>query len=360
MIANTPWSVVVGFPKDIVLASARNFLRWNMIAGAIVLAIGFFTALILSRRITRPVNKLTDAASLIASGDYSQQVEVDRSDEIGKLARAFNSMMVQIRQSQLNLENKVKERTSQLEQSNKELEAFSYSVSHDLRAPLRIIHGYSNILTEDYSGKLDAEGNRMLTIIAENAVKMGLLIDDLLNLSRFGRKPLLLHEADMNQMVHDIIDEQRDLRAAKQYMKISELDTAYCDGGLMKQVWINLISNAVKYSAKKTLPVIEISSLKQGNDIIYSVRDNGVGFDMKYVDKLFGVFQRLHGSNEFEGTGVGLALVQRIVMRHGGKVWAEAEPDKGATFYFTIPIKVGTHDMDPPTQQTIYYGNVIS
>jgi len=224
-----------------------------------------------------------------------------------------------------------------LEKANKELEAFSYSVSHDLRAPLRIIHGYTEIIVSDHSENLNEEGKRMLGIVAGNVRKMGQLIDDLLNLSRMGRKELVFHRIDMNRLVESVISDLTFSKARQPVIKKENLLPVDSDSSLIQQVWINLISNAIKYSEKKDQPLIEIDSEKRGNEIIYNIRDNGVGFDMKYAAKLFGVFQRLHKMTEFEGTGVGLALVNRIVTRLGGKVWADAAVNKGATFWFTLP-----------------------
>jgi len=231
-----------------------------------------------------------------------------------------------------------KKAEKELETVNKELEAFSYSVSHDLRGPLRIIDGYTRILIEDYAGKLDEEGNRMLGIVTANAQKMGQLIDDLLNFSRLGRKQLIIHRVDMNGLVESVIAEQQLSNEKLLAIQIDTLEPAYCDNNLIQQVWINFISNAIKYSSQQEKPVIEIKSVKTADEIIYSIKDNGVGFDMKYAGKLFGVFQRLHDMRDFEGTGVGLALVQRIINRHGGRVWAEGEVNAGATFYFSLPI----------------------
>jgi PAS domain S-box-containing protein len=226
----------------------------------------------------------------------------------------------------------------ELETVNKELEAFSYSVSHDLRAPLRIMDGYAKMVIEDYGKKLDEEGNRMLGVITSNAKRMGLLIDDLLNFSRLGRRELIMRKVDMTELVNSVIAEQQISTKNHVMLRIGDLEPAYCDNNLIRQVWINFISNAVKYSREKENSQIEINSAKTDFEIIYSVKDNGVGFDMQYARKLFGVFQRLHSMEEFEGTGVGLALVQRIVSKHGGRVWAEAEVNKGATFYFSLPI----------------------
>ncbi len=224
-------------------------------------------------------------------------------------------------------------------QLNKELEAFSYSVSHDLRTPLRAVTGYAQILEEDYARVIDDEGRRLLKVISKNAEKMGMLIDDLLSFSRLGKKELLKKETNMRALVDSAIGEISRAKPFRADIRINVSHSISTDESLMKQVLINLIGNAVKYSSKKEQPVVEIESREADNDIIFSIKDNGVGFDMRYVNKLFGVFQRLHSVEEFEGTGVGLAIVQRIINKHGGKVWAEAKVDEGATLYFSIPKK---------------------
>lgn len=236
------------------------------------------------------------------------------------------------------LEKKVTERTMQLEEANKELEAFSYSVSHDLRAPLRIINGYADILQSEYGAQFDDECNRILGVIMNNTRQMGVLIDALLNLSRLGRKELTMRSTNMETMVNEIIEEQLILDSSKVKVVFADLLPSVCDNTLIRHVWTNLISNAIKYSAKNEQPVVEIGSEERDNKVVYWVKDNGVGFDMAYSHKLFGVFQRLHKKSEFEGTGIGLALVQRIVSRHGGKVWAEAVEGQGAAFYFSLPV----------------------
>lgn len=235
------------------------------------------------------------------------------------------------------LEKKVIERTNQLERSNKELEAFSYSVSHDLRAPLRSVHGYSKMLEDDYSSQLDENGKRLLRIIQENGKRMGQLIDDLLAFSRLGRKEIKKSTTDMIQLVKSVREEINKLIPHHAEINFNSLHPALADRALINQVMFNFISNAVKYSSKTKKPVIEIKSAEEEEEIIYSVSDNGTGFDMQYAHKLFGVFQRLHTTEEFEGTGVGLAIVKRIIEKHGGRVWAKGEIEKGATFYFSLP-----------------------
>lgn len=225
-----------------------------------------------------------------------------------------------------------------IRQVNKELESFTYSVSHDLRAPLRIIDGYADILLEDYSSQLNSEGVRVLGTIKSNARRMGQLIDDLLNMSRLGRRELEKSVVDMNRMVNRVINELKP-GETNCVVQIDPLEPARCDESLIEQVWINLLSNAFKYSSHAETPTVSITCQTTPGEVIYSVADNGVGFDMKYSDKLFGVFQRLHKVTEFEGTGIGLALAQRIVNRHGGRIWADASPGKGATFWFSLPLR---------------------
>ncbi len=236
------------------------------------------------------------------------------------------------------LEQKVINRTVQLEIANKELEAFSYSVSHDLRAPLRAINGYAKLVWEDYQHALDNEGKRLFTRIEDNAKKMGSLIDDLLEFSRMGRKEIQKSKVDMTALAELSLSEISSSTRHHAEVKIHNLHDANADPVMLKQVMINLLSNAVKYSSKTEKPFIEVSSHVEEDETIYSVTDNGVGFNNEYVGKLFGVFQRLHLQSEFEGTGVGLALVKRIINKHGGRIWATGELNKGATFSFSLPI----------------------
>ena len=249
--------------------------------------------------------------------------------------KAANEALYELNQS---LENRVIERTARLEAANKELESFSYSVSHDLRAPLRAIDGFSRILQEDYCDRLEGEAPRYLKIVRDNAKRMGELIDDLLNLSRWNRKQLLRRPILMNDFVQQIlIDFQVEIEQRQINLIIADLPNCEADNSLLTQVWINLIANAIKYTGKITNPRIEIGYQIIDEQGAYFIRDNGAGFDMQYADKLFGVFQRMHLEKDFEGTGIGLAIVQRIIQRHGGLVWAEASINQGATFYFTIP-----------------------
>jgi PAS domain S-box-containing protein len=247
-----------------------------------------------------------------------------------------------IRKLNEELELRVQDRTAQLEAANKELEAFSYSVSHDLRSPLRAINGYTQMLLEDYRPRLDAEGQRICSVIAVSAKNMGILIDDLLAFSRLGRSDMHLSNVDMGTMANSIYYElTRPEERERIDFSVGPLPQAFADPSLMRQVWINLLANAIKFASHRERAIIEVKGDYNEKEIIYSVEDNGAGFDMQYVDKLFGVFQRLHSNAEFEGNGVGLAIVQRIIRRHGGRIWAIGEVDKGAVFDFTLPRKGG-------------------
>lgn len=246
---------------------------------------------------------------------------------------------LEIQKLNAELEQRVLERTALLEASNKELEAFAYSVSHDLRTPLRAINSFAEILLEDYSQNLEDEAKRICSVIRDNSLKMGKLIDGLLNFSRLNRTELKKSKVNMRKLIETVYEELPD-HQRKQNIKFTisnKIYKAVVDVVLIKQVWVNLIENAIKFTSMTNEPHIEISSVKENNSVIYCIKDNGAGFNMQYINKLFGVFQRLHSDKEFAGTGVGLALVQRIVHRHGGRIWALGEPGKGATFFFSLP-----------------------
>jgi signal transduction histidine kinase len=245
----------------------------------------------------------------------------------------------EIRNLNKELENRVEQRTAELAASNKDLEAFSYSVAHDLRAPLRAIAGFANILSEDYRTKLDDEGRRLIGVISGNVIRMGQLINDLLSLSHLSRQEMEAADIDMTELARTVCNELKEDLSCDRVIEVSvkPLSAACADHTLTKQIFTNLISNAMKFTSNKDKALIEIGGYDDGQRRVYYVKDNGAGFDMKYSDKLFGVFQRLHADGEFSGTGIGLAIVSNAVRRHGGTVWAEGEIDKGATFYFTLP-----------------------
>lgn len=236
------------------------------------------------------------------------------------------------------LNEKLKKQSEKLEDANQELEAFAYSVSHDLRVPLRAIDGFSRILLEDYEDTLDEEGIRLLNIVRENTAKMGHLIDDILLLSRASRQEMVLNEIDMAALAKSVYNEfQTDTNDRNIEFSVGNLPNVYGDRSMLGQVFQNLIGNAIKFTRNRETAIIEVGGKEKGKEIVYYVRDNGAGFDMKYINKLFGLFQRLHSPEEFEGTGVGLSIVQRVIRRHGGRVWGEGSVDGGATIYFTIP-----------------------
>jgi signal transduction histidine kinase len=273
---------------------------------------------------------LADRAALaISNAHLFQQVQA----ELAERAKAE----AEVRALSVELEQRVAARTSELTAANKELEAFSYSISHDLRAPLRAINGFSRILLEDYAAILPEEAQHYLRRVCVNADQMGHLIDDLLSFSRLSRQPLSRYPIAHAELVRQCVEDLRDDQKGRQItIHIDNLPDCAADPALLRQVWINLIANAIKYTRRREHAQIEIGSQTEGAATIYFIRDNGVGFDMRYSDKLFGVFQRMHRAEDYEGTGVGLAIVQRVIIRHHGRIWAEAAVDQGATFFFTI------------------------
>ena len=255
-----------------------------------------------------------------------------------------------LRRENAELAQSVRERTAALEaannaleSANKELEAFSYSISHDLRAPLRHVDGFSQLLAEGYSAQLPPPAQRLLKNVCDGAKRLGRLIDDLLNFSRLSRRPLDKRTVSLSRLVQEVLDELQEERKGREVeIKIDPLPDCLGDASLLKQVYVNLLANALKFTRQRKPALIEIGGSEQAGELLCFVRDNGAGFDMQFADKLFGVFQRLHRDDQFEGTGVGLSIVQRIIHRHGGRIWAEAEVDKGATFHFTLPLSLET------------------
>src|SRR2546429_342488 len=235
------------------------------------------------------------------------------------------------------LQQRVRERTSELEAANKELEAFSYSISHDLRAPLRGISAFSTILLQEHSSQMPAEARRLLDIVTTSARRMEQLIEDLLRFSKLSRQPLSKQPVNIPALVRVTLEELRQQEGDRHIdVKVGEMPNCVGDQSLLKQVFVNLLSNAFKFTRQKEKAIVEIGCQQQEGETVYFVRDNGAGFDARYAEKLFGVFQRLHSAEQFEGTGVGLSIVHRIVQRHGGRIWAEGKVDGGATFYFTL------------------------
>lgn len=289
---------------------------------------------LLQRLVSEPLLRLSHMAGRIAGGDLNVSMPMASDDEIGQLAKTLNHMTAELAHSYAELQRNI----GQLQAANKELEAFSYSVSHDLRAPLRHIMGFVELLTKRTGELLDEKSRHYLEVISDSAGKMGGLIDDLLAFSRAGRAEMKRQSVDFNSTVREVItDFSVEAQGRKVEWKVQSLPVVFGDPTLLRQVWANLVSNALKFTRPRERAIIEIGSREKGDIYEFFVRDNGVGFDMKYKDKLFALFQRLHSPDEFEGTGVGLANVRRIVHRHGGSTWAESALGEGATFYFSLP-----------------------
>jgi len=314
----------------------------------------------MQRSVTAPILEIARVArKVMDQRDFTSRALKSSNDEIGVLVDAFNGMLSEIDQVirergkaesalmesearlltlNAELEQRVAARTAQLESANKDLEGFSYSVSHDLRAPIRAVGGFAALLGEDHEAELSEEARRKVAIIRNEAARMGRLIDDLLAFSRLGRRalePAELDMADMARNVYERLNHADSVRPVE--FRLGSMPQARGDRSLFEQVWVNLLSNARKFSSKHDKPVIEVGGISAGEENVYFVRDNGAGFDPRYQAKLFGVFQRLHRDEDFPGTGVGLALVHRIVTRHGGRVWADGKPGQGATFHFSLP-----------------------
>jgi signal transduction histidine kinase len=317
--------------REAAIAAARSERTRTSMYGAMVVGLAAdailaaMLSVFFSRSITRRLARVTENTRRVERGEPLAPV-LDESDEIGELDARLHEMAETIDTSQKGLAA-----------ANEELSAFSYSVSHDLRAPIRAIDGYARMLQEDYVERLDDDGTRFLSTIRSEANRMGRLIDDLLAFSKLTRVEVAHTAVDVGALVDEVIEQLRRRGAETTVFHVGDIPPALGDRAMLQQVIVNLISNAVKFSRGSTPPVVEIGARSSERENVYWVRDNGVGFDMRYAGKLFGVFQRLHKFDDFEGTGVGLAIVQRVVARHGGRVWAESSPGAGATFFFTLP-----------------------
>lgn len=351
-INDTNWGLVVKIDKAEAFDPIYALANYSLIIVLSVMIIIAWVSFMFSRMMSKPIVDLTNTASSIEQGDLSLRAEVTSNDEISKLARTFNRMTNGLVTTQRELKNSNKElqdhrdnleamvsmRTQELMEKNKELETFSYSVSHDLRSPLRTIDGFSSILLDDYSDLIDENGKNSLNRIRQACQRMGSLIDDLLDLSRVNLNEIEKNEINLSHKVNMAFERiEKNQKTRQLEFMIQPEVYAYADDTLMDVVVSNLISNAWKYSEKSEITRIEFGETSKNGEPVYFVKDNGVGFDMKYENKLFKAFQRLVTNDEYPGNGIGLATVSRIVTRHGGRIWAESEPDKGATFYFTIP-----------------------
>jgi signal transduction histidine kinase len=336
-VAGTPWLLWIEFSREELLGPARVLLQRMLALALACIVLAALLVGVVSSRITTPLHALTLASEAIVAGDYAVPVTSRRHDEIGRLSAAFNTMSAHVRASREELEARVRQRTEALESAAKELEAFSYSVSHDLRAPLRAITGFARILLAEHLQELSPEAADYLRRVSDGAQQMGRLVDDLLAFARLGRAAVRRARTDPAEIAREaLVELQPEYAGRAVRISVGEMPVCEADPVLLKQVYANLLSNALKFTRRREDATIEVGCETGQRPAAYFVKDNGVGFDMRYADKLFGVFQRLHRAEDYEGTGVGLAIVERIVSRHGGRVWADAGPDRGACFYFTI------------------------
>jgi signal transduction histidine kinase len=351
-VRGTPWLVAVEFPRSGIVAPARSYLLRMLVVVAVLVLAAAAAAYAASARITTPLGQLTRAAESIARGRFEQLPETRRRDEIGRLSVAFQEMATEVQSSRRELETRVEERTraigalnaqlegrvTELKSLTGELEAFSYSVSHDLRAPVRHVAGFAALLEKSVGASIDDQSRRYIRTISSSAARMGRLIDDLLAFSRMGRAEMLRARVDLSGLVDEVRREVEPERGASEIVwTVHPLPVVEGDPAMLRIVLTNLLSNAVKYSAMRSPAKIEIGSAEGSRETVLFVRDNGVGFDMNHAANLFGVFQRLHSADQFEGVGIGLANVRRIVNRHGGRTWAESTPEQGATFFVAVP-----------------------
>jgi len=329
-LEGTPWLLWLEIPQAAALAPIRSVSRQLVILSLVVLLVGATAAHFVARGITRPLAQLTGAAEELAAGEVGRTVPMGRRDELGRLARAFDGMRQRVTETHRSLEDRVRRRT-------RDLEEFSYSVSHDLRAPLRAIDGLALMVEEDHVDGSGAEARRLLEGIRERARHMGGLIDGLLRYSQLCRESMEDGEVDMTDLVHSVAAPLRTGLGEPSEIIIGTLPATRGDARLLRQVWQIYLDNALKFSSRAEAARIQVGGKPTSDELVYWVRDNGVGFDPRYAHKLFTAFQRLHSPESFEGAGVGLALAKRMVESHGGRVWAEGCPGEGATFYFSLP-----------------------
>ena len=313
--------------QTVEVRDARHRVLWTsalLVLAMLAILIAYFV--VFRRFVLAPIQQLQAATDRVAAGDLGHRVALSADNEFGELGRRFDHMTGQVQASQTGMAAAIKE-----------LEAFAYSVSHDLRAPLRGMDAFAQILQKKHAVQADEDAQHCLNMIRDNAQQMGRLINDLLTFSRLSQQPLNKEQVDQEELVRGVLQslqaEQKDRQIE---LTLGGLPPAEADPRLLKQVWINLISNALKYTRGRDTAVIRVGAETKDGAQVCFVQDNGVGFDMRYAHKLFGVFQRLHRAEDYEGTGVGLAIVQRIVARHGGRIWAQAAKNQGATFYFTL------------------------
>lgn len=338
LIAYTPltgmgWTVAYVVPIKVAFAPIYTLMRYLVLIGLLAIIIMGIGGLAIARQVIKPLEQLKNGAITIGTGNLAQRIDMASGGEVSELAAEFNRMAEALSDKEKQLFNYIR----RLENANKELEAFTYSVSHDLRAPLRHINGYVELLIRSSRNSLPEKGIHYLDSIADSARHMAALIDDLLQFSRTGRQEMQRADVDMNLILQEVLQTTKHDNPGRTIeWSFAKLPPVYGDQAMLRQVWFNLLSNAVKFTRKKEKAIIYIGYREDKMEYVFFVRDNGVGFDMQYAHKLFGIFQRLHSSGEFEGTGIGLANVRRIIAKHGGRTWAEAVLDQGAVFYFTL------------------------
>ncbi len=333
----TDWALVVKIDEAEAFASISQLRNWLVVAGLLSSVVIVCVSIYVARSITKPIRDLTDAATRIDHGDLSRRVDGSSSDEIGVLGRTFNQMAEGLINANAELERKVAERTAELSRSNAELEQFAYVASHDLQEPLRMVASFTQLLAKRYKGRLDADADEFIGFASDGAIRMQTMINDLLSYSRVGTKGKDFAPTD-TQAVLDIA--LQNLQAAIQetgaVITHNALPSVMADDAQLIQVFQNLIGNAIKFR-KEAPPRIHISAERKANELVFSVRDDGIGIDPKHGDRLFVMFRRLHSTNQYPGTGIGLAICRKIVERHGGRIWFDSKPGTGSTFHFTIP-----------------------
>lgn len=340
VVPRTPWLVLVEFPRDIAVAPARLFLRQLTLKGVVILLVGLLAAWATSLTLTRPLTRLTHAAELVAAGDYTQPVPVGgRRDELGRLAAAFDVMVARVREAQQRLEERVRARTAQLQERNEELEAFAYSISHDLRSPLRAMEGFTQALIEDYGDRLDETGRHHAERVVTAARTMDRLIDDLLAYSRITRTELPLAPLDLRRLIEESLQQlDADLRSRNARVAVADsLPAVIGHGPTLAQVLANLVANAIKFVPAERTPDVRITAEPRDGRVRLWVEDNGIGIAPEHHERIFRVFERLHRAAEYPGTGIGLAIVRKAMERMGGSSGLESALGRGSRFWIELP-----------------------
>ena len=336
----TPWLVLVEFPRDVAVAPARLFLRQMSLFGGVILVLGLVAAWATSRSLTRPLARLTHAAETVAAGDYAQPVAAQvRRDELGRLAAAFDVMVSHVRASQERLEERVRARTSELQERNDDLAAFAYSISHDLRSPLRAMEGFSQALIEDHGDRLDEAGRHHAERVVKAARRMDQLIDDLLAYSQLSRAELPLTRVDLGRLVRSALEQiDGDVRTRQARIVVDDgLPTVVGHGGTLTQVLVNLLANGIKFVPGERAPEVRVRAEARAGRVRLWIEDNGIGIAPEHHERIYRVFERLHGATDYPGTGIGLAIVRKAMERMGGSTGVESDVGRGSRFWIDLP-----------------------